>query len=65
MAGEPLAQGLVVNLIDQKVRKLTPQHMTYSIAKMGLWAFTRLAAQELGGACACERGRAGADATGP
>ena len=49
MAGEPLAQGLVVNLIDQKVRKLTPQHMTYSIAKMGLWAFTRLAAQELGG----------------
>lgn len=47
--GEPVAQGLVVNLIDQKVRKLTPQHMTYSIAKMGLWAFTRLAAQELGG----------------
>ena len=28
-AGEPVAQGLVVNLIDQKVRKLTPQHMTY------------------------------------
>ena len=47
-AGEPVAQGLVVNLIDQKVRKLTPQHMTYSIAKMGLWAFTRMAAQELG-----------------
>lgn len=47
-AGEPVAQGLVVNLIDQKVRKLTPEHMTYSIAKMGLWAFTRMAAQELG-----------------
>ncbi len=47
-AGEPVAQGLVVNLIDQKVRKLTPQHMTYSIAKMGLWAFTQMAAQELG-----------------
>lgn len=47
-SGEPVAQGLVVNLIDQKVRKLTPQHMTYSIAKMGLWAFTRMAAQELG-----------------
>jgi NAD(P)-dependent dehydrogenase (short-subunit alcohol dehydrogenase family) len=46
--GEPVAQGLVVNLIDQKVRKLTPQHMSYSIAKMGLWAFTRMAAQELG-----------------
>ncbi|NBB97591.1 MAG: SDR family oxidoreductase [Alphaproteobacteria bacterium] len=48
-AAEPVAQGLVVNLIDQKVRRLTPEHMTYSIAKMGLWAFTRLAAQELGG----------------
>jgi NAD(P)-dependent dehydrogenase (short-subunit alcohol dehydrogenase family) len=47
--GEPVAQGLVVNMIDQKVRKLTPQHMTYSIAKMGLWAFTRMAAQDLGG----------------
>lgn len=47
-SGEPVAQGLVVNLIDQKVRKLTPQHMTYTIAKMGLWAFTRMAAQELG-----------------
>jgi NAD(P)-dependent dehydrogenase (short-subunit alcohol dehydrogenase family) len=47
--GEPVAQGLVVNMIDQKVRNLTPQHMTYSIAKMGLWAFTQMAAQELGG----------------
>lgn len=46
---EPVAQGLVVNMIDQKVRNLTPQHMTYSIAKMGLWAFTQMAAQELGG----------------
>ena len=47
-AEEPVAQGLVVNMIDQKVRKLTPEHMTYSIAKMGLWALTRMAAQELG-----------------
>ena len=47
-AGEPLAQGLVINMIDQKVRKLTPQHMTYTIAKMGLWTFTKMAAQELG-----------------
>lgn len=47
-AGEPIARGLVVNMIDQKVRKLTPEHMTYSIAKMGLWAFTQMAAQELG-----------------
>ena len=46
--GEPVAQGLVVNMIDQKVRKLTPEHMSYTIAKMGLWAFTRTAAQALG-----------------
>jgi NAD(P)-dependent dehydrogenase (short-subunit alcohol dehydrogenase family) len=45
--GEPQAQGLVVNMIDQRVRKLTPDFMTYTIAKMGLWAFTRTAAQGL------------------
>ncbi len=45
--GEPLAQGLVVNMSDQRVRKLTPEFMTYTIAKMGLWAFTRTAAQAL------------------
>ncbi|ETX30920.1 SDR family oxidoreductase [Roseivivax isoporae] len=45
--GEPVAQGLVVNMIDQRVRKLTPHFMTYTIAKMGLWAFTRTAAQAL------------------
>ncbi|MFD0859790.1 SDR family oxidoreductase [Roseovarius aquimarinus] len=44
---EPLAQGLVVNMIDQRVRKLTPEFMTYTLAKMGLWAFTRTAAQAL------------------
>jgi len=47
LAGEPLAQALVVNLIDQRVRKLTPEFMSYTIAKMGLWAFTRTAAQAL------------------
>jgi len=46
-AGEPHARGLVVNLIDQRVHKLTPEFMTYTIAKMGLWAFTRTAAQAL------------------
>ena len=45
--GEPLATGLVVNLIDQRVLKPTPEFMTYTIAKMGLWAFTRTAAQAL------------------
>ena len=46
-AGEPLARALVVNMIDQRVLKLTPEFMTYTIAKMGLWAFTRTAAQAL------------------
>ena len=45
--GEPVAQGLVVNMIDQRVRKLTPHFMTYTIAKMGLWAFTQTGAQAM------------------
>lgn len=45
--GEPRALGLVVNMIDQRVLKPTPEFMTYTIAKMGLWAFTRTAAQAL------------------
>ncbi len=45
--GEPEARALVINMIDQRVRKLTPEFMTYTIAKMGLWAFTRTAAQAL------------------
>ncbi len=45
--GEPRARGLVVNMLDQRVWKLTPEFSTYSIAKMGLWALTRTAAQGL------------------
>ncbi len=46
-AGEPVARALVVNMIDQRVLKPTPEFMSYTIAKMGLWAFTRTAAQAL------------------
>lgn len=46
-AGEPLAQSLIVNMIDQRVRKLTPEFATYTLAKMGLWALTQTAAQAL------------------
>jgi len=46
-AGEPIATGLVVNMIDQRVHKLTPEFMTYTLAKMGLWALTRTSAQAL------------------
>ena len=46
-AGEPVAQAMVLNMCDQRVFKLTPEFMTYTIAKMGLWALTRTAAQGL------------------
>lgn len=42
--GELMPQGLVVNMVDQRVRKLTPEFMTYTLAKMGLWTFTQTAA---------------------
>ncbi|MEM9971330.1 MAG: SDR family oxidoreductase [Pseudomonadota bacterium] len=45
---EPTAEALIVNLIDQRVRKLTPEFMSYTIAKMGLWAMTQTTAQALG-----------------
>lgn len=45
--GEPVASACVVNMIDQRVLKLTPEFATYTIAKAGLWALTRTAAQAL------------------
>jgi len=45
--GEPQTSGLIINMIDQRVHKLTPEFMTYTIAKMGLWAMTRTSAQAL------------------
>lgn len=46
-AGEPVAIGLIVNMLDQRVRKLTPEFMSYTLAKMGLWALTQTSAQAL------------------
>lgn len=45
--GEPVASACVVNMIDQRVRKLTPEFMTYTLAKSALWTFTQTAAQAL------------------
>jgi NAD(P)-dependent dehydrogenase (short-subunit alcohol dehydrogenase family) len=45
--GEPVAQAVVINMIDQRINKLTPEFSSYTIAKMGLWALTRTAAQGL------------------
>jgi len=41
-----IGRKLVRNLA-QRVRKLTPEFMTYTIAKMGLWAMTQTTAQAL------------------
>jgi len=46
-AGEPIALGLVINMLDQRVRKLTPDFASYTVAKMGLWALTQTAARGL------------------
>lgn len=45
--GAPIARAAVVNMLDQRIRKLTPEFTTYTIAKMGAWALTRIAAQGL------------------
>ena len=44
---EPRAQALVVHMIDQRVLKPTPEFMTYSLAKAGLWWLTQTSAQAL------------------
>ena len=45
--GENLPQGNIVNIVDQRVLKKTPEFLTYSLAKMGLWSLTQTAAQAL------------------
>ena len=44
---EPVAAGLIVNMLDQRVKKLTPEFSSYTIAKMGLWALTQTSARAL------------------
>lgn len=45
--GEPVAQAVVINMIDQRMLKPTPMFLSYTIAKSGLLTFTRTAAQAL------------------
>lgn len=45
--GEPKAVGLILNMVDMRVRKLTPEFMSYTVAKAGLWALTQTTAQAL------------------
>ena len=39
--------GNVVNLIDQRVWRLTPEFFSYTVSKAGLWSATRMLAQAL------------------
>lgn len=39
------ANALIINMIDQRVRRMTPHFATYTLAKAGLWALTQTAAQ--------------------
>lgn len=45
--GEPVAAGCVVNMLDQRIRALTPEFSTYTLAKTALWTLTQTAAQGL------------------
>jgi NAD(P)-dependent dehydrogenase (short-subunit alcohol dehydrogenase family) len=35
------AEGVVINMLDQRVWSLTPHFVTYSVSKAGLWALTQ------------------------
>lgn len=41
------SEGLIVNMIDQRVLKPTPQYFSYSLSKAALWAATKTMAQAL------------------
>src|SRR5262249_38356012 len=41
------AEGLVVNMIDERVWNLTPHFTTYTLSKAGLWALTQTLALAL------------------
>lgn len=42
-----LSDGLIVNMIDQRVLKLTPDFYSYTLSKSALWTATRTMAQAL------------------
>ena len=41
------AHACIVNIIDQQVLNLTPQFLSYTVSKAGLWTLTRTLAQAL------------------
>jgi len=43
----PLAEGVVLNMIDQRVWALTPHFVSYTVSKAGLWTLTQTLALAL------------------
>jgi NAD(P)-dependent dehydrogenase (short-subunit alcohol dehydrogenase family) len=43
----PGRQGLIINIVDQRVWRLTPEFFSYTIAKAGLYTATQMLAQAL------------------
>jgi NAD(P)-dependent dehydrogenase (short-subunit alcohol dehydrogenase family) len=43
----PAAEGVVINMIDQRVWSLTPHFVTYTLSKSGLWTLTQTMALAL------------------
>jgi len=41
-------EGLIVNIIDQRVWRLTPRYFSYALSKSTLWTATQMMAQALG-----------------
>jgi NAD(P)-dependent dehydrogenase (short-subunit alcohol dehydrogenase family) len=41
------AEGVVVNMLDQRVMNLTSNFLSYSVSKMGLWGATQVLARQL------------------
>ena len=41
------APGIVVNMLDQRVHNLTPNFLSYSVSRLGLWGATQVLAREL------------------
>lgn len=44
---EPVAQSVIINIIDQRMLKTTPMFMSYTLAKSALLTFTRTSAQAM------------------
>lgn len=45
--GLPLARAAIINMVDQRVRKLNPHFATYTLAKSALWTLTQTSSRAL------------------